>query len=138
MNDTTAAPEKIHHGRNVKRFREMMGIKQEVLAHELGEDWSQKKVSLLEQKETIEKEILGQVSEILRIPVEAFQNFDEEQAVNIISNTFNDQSNGYYYSTININPYEKWMEALDEIKRLNAEIIKVKDEQIEMLKALIK
>lgn len=138
MNDTIAAPENIHHGRNVKRFREMMGIKQEVLAHELGEDWSQKKVSLLEQKETIEKEILGQVSEILRIPVEAFQNFDEEQAVHIISNTFNDQSNGYYYSTININPYEKWMEALDEIKRLNAEIIKVKDEQIEMLKALIK
>ena len=139
MNDTIAAPENIHHGRNVKRFREMMGIKQEVLAHELGEDWSQKKVSLLEQKETIEKEILGQVSEILRIPVEAFQNFDEEQAVNIISNTFNDQSNGYnYYPTINMNTYEKWMEALDEIKRLNAEIIKVKDEQIEMLKALIK
>lgn len=138
MNDT-AAPENIHHGRNVKRFREMMGIKQEVLAHELGEDWSQKKVSLLEQKETIEKDILRQVSDILHIPVEAFQNFDEEQAVNIISNTFNDQSNGYnYYPTINVNPYEKWMEALDEIKRLNAEIIKVKDEQIEMLKTLIK
>lgn len=31
---------KIHQGRNIKRFREMLGIKQEVLAHELGEDWS--------------------------------------------------------------------------------------------------
>jgi DNA-binding XRE family transcriptional regulator len=33
----------IHQGRNIKRFREMLGIKQEALAHELGEDWSQKK-----------------------------------------------------------------------------------------------
>lgn len=40
--------EKIHHGRNIKRFREMMGIKQEALAHELGKDWSQRKISLLE------------------------------------------------------------------------------------------
>ncbi|MEC4054611.1 XRE family transcriptional regulator, partial [Myroides odoratimimus] len=27
---------KIHQGRNVKRFREMLGIKQEVLAFDLG------------------------------------------------------------------------------------------------------
>lgn len=91
---------KVHQGRNIKRFREMLGIKQEVLALELGEDWSQKKISLLEQKDTIEEEILHQVSHILRIPVEAFQNFDEEQAINIISNTFNDQSNGYNYYPI--------------------------------------
>ena len=44
----------IHQGRNVKRFREMLGIKQEALAVELGEDWNQRKVSLLEQKEVIE------------------------------------------------------------------------------------
>jgi hypothetical protein len=31
----------------------MMGIKQEAFATELGDDWNQKKVSLLEQKETI-------------------------------------------------------------------------------------
>ncbi len=30
----------------------MLGIKQEALAFELGDDWNQKKVSLLEQKET--------------------------------------------------------------------------------------
>ena len=80
--------QKIHHGRNIKRFREMMGIKQEALAHELGADWSQKKISLLEQKKEVEEELLRQVGEILRIPVEAFQNLDEEQAINIISSTF--------------------------------------------------
>jgi len=38
----------IHKGRNVKRFREMLGLKQEALALELGGDWNQRKVSLLE------------------------------------------------------------------------------------------
>jgi hypothetical protein len=42
--------ENIHQGRNVKRFREMLGIKQEALAYELGSDWNQNKISLLEQK----------------------------------------------------------------------------------------
>jgi transcriptional regulator with XRE-family HTH domain len=67
--------EKIHHGRNIKRFREMMGIKQEALAHELGEDWSQKKISLLEQKEEVEEELLRQVAEILKVPAEAIKSF---------------------------------------------------------------
>ncbi len=52
----------IHQGRNIKRFREMMGIKQEALALELGDDWNQKKISLLEQKEVIEPDLLEQVA----------------------------------------------------------------------------
>ncbi|ACU07482.1 hypothetical protein FIC_01032 [Flavobacteriaceae bacterium 3519-10] len=131
--------QKIHQGRNVKRFREMLGIKQEALAFDLGDDWNQKKISLLEQKDVIEDPMLKKISEVLKIPVEAFQNFDEEQAVNIISNTFNDQSNGYnYYPTFNVNPIEKWIEALEEIKRLNAELLKSKDEQIKLMEKLIK
>ncbi|URC14587.1 MULTISPECIES: helix-turn-helix transcriptional regulator [unclassified Flavobacterium] len=130
--------QKIHQGRNVKRFREMLGIKQEALAYDLGEDWNQKKISMLEQKDVIEDNLLKQISNSLRIPVEAFQNFDEEQAINFISNTFNDQSNGYnYYPTFNVNPIEKWIEALEEIKRLNLELLKAKDDQIKVLEKLI-
>lgn len=137
---------KVHEGRNVKRFREMLGIKQEALAYELGDDWNQKKISLLEQKEVIDHSLLQQVSAVLKIPVEAIQNFDEDQAVNIISNTFNDQSNGYnYYPTFNINPVEKWLEALEEIKKLNSDkielyerMLKEKDEMIARLEKLLK
>lgn len=50
METAIERPRRAHQGRNVKRFREMLGIKQEALAHELGEDWSQKRVSLLESK----------------------------------------------------------------------------------------
>ncbi|WP_295199537.1 helix-turn-helix transcriptional regulator [uncultured Chryseobacterium sp.] len=133
--------QKIHQGRNIKRFREMLGIKQEALAFDLGEDWNQKKISLLEQKSVVEEALLQKISEVLNIPVEAFQNFDEEQAINIISNTVNnsDHASGNslfsYYPTVN--PIEKWIEALEEIKRLNAELLKAKDEQIRMMEKLI-
>nr|WP_314498787.1 helix-turn-helix transcriptional regulator [uncultured Chryseobacterium sp.] len=83
---------KVHQGRNVKRFREMLGIKQEALAFDLGEDWNQKKVSLLEQKEMIDNSLLQKISEVLKIPVEAFQNFNDQQAISIITNTFNDDT----------------------------------------------
>ena len=78
---------KIHQGRNVKWFREMLGIKQEAPAFDLGEDWNHKKISMLEQKEVVEESLLQKISEILKILVETFQNFDKKQAINIISNT---------------------------------------------------
>lgn len=130
--------QKIHQGRNVKRFREMLGIKQEALAFDLGEDWNQKKISLLEQKDVVEEALLKRISEVLKIPVEAFQNFDEEAAINLISCNFSD--NAMFNNKVeiqNINPIEKWIEALEEIKRLNAELIKAKDEQIRLMEKLI-
>ena len=99
--------QKIHHGRNVQRFREMLVIKEEALAFDLEQEWNQKKISQLEQKDIIEEHILRQISAALNIPVEAFQNFDEEQAVNIISNTFNIEKYAYIGNarpTFNINP----------------------------------
>ncbi|WP_317191606.1 XRE family transcriptional regulator [Fulvivirga sediminis] len=99
---------KIHHGRNVKRFREMLGIKQDGLAMELGDDWNQRKVSLLKQKEEIEADLLKQVTEVLKVPIEAIENFDEEAAINIIANTFNNESAAYAYNyKCNFNPLDK-------------------------------
>jgi hypothetical protein len=40
----------IHEGRNLRRIREILGVKQEALAAELGDDWNQQKISYLEQK----------------------------------------------------------------------------------------
>lgn len=42
-------------------------------------DWTQKKTSLPETKETIDLLLLRQISDALKIPVEAFQNFDEDR-----------------------------------------------------------
>ncbi|MDR6488470.1 transcriptional regulator with XRE-family HTH domain [Chryseobacterium vietnamense] len=129
---------KIHQGRNVKRFREMLGIKQEALALDLGEDWNQKKISLLEQKETIENQLLEKISEVLKIPVEAFQNFDEEQAVNLISCTFSD--NAMFNNRIevqNINPIDKIVQLHEEKIALYERMLREKDEMMSRLEKLL-
>lgn len=110
MTHTTANP-KIHEGRNLKRFRELLGLKQDAIAFELGEDWNQQKTSLLEQKEKIDSDILEQVAAILKIPAEAIRNFDEQQAVNIFSNTF---GNGSAIYQTNNNPIDKLMQLHEE------------------------
>jgi transcriptional regulator with XRE-family HTH domain len=133
MAHTTSNP-KIHEGRNLKRFREMMAVKQDALAFELGEDWNQQKISLLEQKEKIDSEILEQVAAILKIPAEAIRNFDEQQAVNIISNTFD---NGSAIYQTNNNPIDKLMQLHEEKIALYERMLKEKDEMMERLERLI-
>ena len=130
---------KIHQGRNVKRFREMLGIKQDALAFDLGEDWNQKKISLLEQKEIIEDPLLKKISEALKIPMEAFQNFDEEQAVNIIANTFGDHGIGYQRNDNPVfNPIEQVLKMHEEKIALYERMLKEKDEMMAKLEEFIK
>ncbi|WGL69890.1 helix-turn-helix domain-containing protein [Elizabethkingia anophelis] len=138
MIHTDMPNKKIHQGRNIKRFREMLGIKQDALAYELGEDWNQKKISLLEQKESVEKDILEQVAKILKVPTEAIENFDEEQAINIIANTFHDEAFiGNSGGTYHINPIEKIVQLHEEKIALYERMLKEKDEMMTRLEKLI-
>ena len=110
----------IHHGRNVKRFREMLGIKQGAFAADMGDEWSQDKISRLEQKEEIEDKLLEQIAHLLKVPVEAIKNFDEEAAISYI-NTFNDSSSNAGTignnndCTLNFNPIDKVMELFERL-----------------------
>ncbi|PKW20526.1 helix-turn-helix protein [Flavobacterium lindanitolerans] len=133
MIHTNMPNKKIHQGRNIKRFREMLGIKQDALAYELGEDWNQKKISLLEQKESVEKDILEQVAKILKVPTEAIENFDEEQAVNIISNTFTSNDT----STLNAINIQPTFNPLDKMVELYERMLQQQKEMIEKLERLI-
>lgn len=124
----------IHQGRNVKRFREMLGIKQEALALELGDDWNQRKISLLEQKDVIEDELLAQVAKVLKVPVEAIKNFDEDTAINIVSNTFTDfRDNAQAINNncvLNFNP-------IDKIVELYEALVKSEKEKIELMQKIL-
>ena len=129
----------IHQGRNVKRFREMLGIKQEGLAIELGDDWNQKKISQLEQKEVIEDALLEQIAVLLKVPAEAIKNFDEEAAINYI-NTFNDNSVSHVignHGTYNFNPIDKWVAALEENKKLYERLLQAEKEKVELLQKML-
>lgn len=124
----------IHQGRNVKRFREMLGLKQEALALELGEEWNQRKVSLLEQKEVIEEPLLQQVATVLKVPVEAIKNFDEEAAINIVSNTFHDFKDNAIASAMN---YQCSFNPIDKIVELYEKLVASEKEKTELLKKMI-
>jgi transcriptional regulator with XRE-family HTH domain len=134
---STSTEKSIHHGRNVKRFREMLGMKQEALALALGDDWSQKRVSLLEAKETLEPELLSQVASALKVPEEAIKNFDEEKAINNIQNNYDNSiihAGPAINYQCNFNPIDKWLEVIEENKKLYERLLESEREKIEILK----
>ena len=99
---------------------------------------SQKKNSLLEAKETIDPRLLQQISAALKIPVEAFENFDEEQAVNVIANTFGDNGIGYQRNdNPTFHPIDKLVELHEQRIVLYERMLKEKEEMMEELKKLI-
>jgi transcriptional regulator with XRE-family HTH domain len=118
MTTTDNMPNKVHEGRNIKRFREMLGIKQETLAQELGEDWTQSKVSHLETKETVDSPILEQVARVLKV-----NNHDNATGNSLFM----------YYPTFN--PIDKIMQLYDEKIQLYERMLKEKNEVLEKLLA---
>lgn len=136
MTDATA---KIHQGKNVKRFREMLGIRQEGLADQLGPEWNQKRISLIESRERVEPDLLKSIAEALKIPVQVLENFDEQAAINY----FNTFTNSIYAhgdgtaNTINLDPINALVEAMQELKTVYGEIRELYTENKELYASLL-
>jgi transcriptional regulator with XRE-family HTH domain len=109
----------IHEGRNVKRIREILGIKQDVLALELG--LSQQSVSALEQKEALDKEMLEKIAKVLKVSPEAIRSFNEETTINFISSTFNHHDNSSVYGHYTFNPVDKVVELYEALLKSERE-----------------
>jgi len=128
----------IHHGRNIRRFRDMLQIKQEVLADKLGDNWTQSQVSRLEAKEEIDDSTLKQVADALNLPVEAIKNFDEEGTFTLIANTVtnNDHATGnsVFMYRPTFNPIEEWLKVIEENKHLYERLLASEQEKVEILK----
>ena len=116
----------IHEGRNVKRIREILGIKQDALATELG--LSQQAISALEQREKIDDKIMEDVAKVLKVPAEAIRNMTDEVATTFF-NTFNDNS-GFNYRC-NINPLEKMVELYEALLKSEREKIALLERMID-------
>ena len=131
--NTEAIPEKkAHHGRNVKRLREMLGIKQETLAEGLG--LSQQTVSRFESQEELEDDILNKIANVLHVQVEAIKSFDEDVAINIIHNTFTSNDNSI---AINFNPIDKVVRLYDEKIELYERLLKTEQDKNSLLEKLL-
>jgi len=110
-----------HIGRKISRIRELRGMKQEALAAELG--ISQQAVSKIEQSIDVEDSALEKIATALGVTTSIIKSFDEEKAINIFSNTYNDNSS--ILGTYNFNPLDKLMVALEENKKLYSEKVEL-------------
>jgi len=128
---------KIHHGRNIKRLREMLGVKQEAIAVEL--DITQQAVSNLEQKEIVDNPTLEKIAQIMNIPVEAIKNMTDDTTYNYI-NTFNDEvnnHNGFYNFNCSFNPIDKIVELYNDKIELYERMLKSEKEKAELFEKLL-
>lgn len=128
----------LHHGRNLKRFREMFGLKQQALAIEIGESWSQKRISLLEGREMIEDELLEKIARVLKVPVNAIKLFDEEAAICFLTTMYDNSSMDPVLiakaAENSFVPMSKFLEVIEENKALYERLLISEKEKVEFLK----
>jgi len=120
----------IHIGRNIRRLRELRGMKQETLAQKLGV--TQQAISHLEQSETIDEDKLQKVAEVLEINAEDIRNFREDL---IFHNNVNDNGTVFnYIDQYQTNSLEKVIEIYERLIKEKDTLLQQKDEVIEMYK----
>ena len=102
-------------------------MKQEALASELG--ISQQAVSKIEQSEEVEEAALDKIANALGVSVSVIKNFDDEKAINLFNNIYNNQFHenavGFIYQQFN--PIEKVIELYERLlasEREKVELLK--------------
>lgn len=128
-------PQIKHMGRKIGRMREMLGIKQDVVADKLGV--SQQTVSKIEQSDQVDDAMLEKMANALGVSSDSIKNFNEEAIFNQINNTLNDSSTLSQNYQCTFNPIEKWVEAMEENKKLYEELLKSEREKVAMLQKLL-
>ncbi|GEP50176.1 transcriptional regulator [Flavobacterium noncentrifugens] len=121
-------PTRSHLGQKIRRIRELRDMKQETLADALGT--TQKAISLMESKETIDDEKLDEVAKALGVSAEAIKNFSEEGVINYFNN-FTDNSAGTFNNHCNFNP-------LDKVIELYERLVQAEKDKVEYLEKLFK
>ncbi len=124
-----------HIGRKISRIRELRGMKQETLAEAMG--ISQQSVSQIEQSENVEDEKLEKVAKALGGTKEAIENFSEEAVFNYFSNFYDNSTGQVYNNNCTFNPLEKFIEAVEENRKLYERLLKAEQEKISYLEKLL-
>lgn len=131
----TITAKKSNHGANVRRWREWRGVKQDVLADQIGV--SQTTLSGYEKKDKLEQEVLEKIAKALDVPVEAIIELNDNSAINIFSGTWNDNSVAQNYQPT-FNPLDKVVQLYDEKNALYERMLKEKDSVIELLQEIVR
>jgi transcriptional regulator with XRE-family HTH domain len=136
MTDAQKPSKTVHHGKNLKRFREMLGYKQEAFADKLGGDWTVRKISYYENKEVIEAELIEELAKALNVPAEAILNFDEEKAMYNIQQNYDNATQNINYQHV-INPVDKYDQLVEKIEKLYEALLQSEREKNALLERLL-
>lgn len=132
MKEAIEITKPVHQGKNVKRLREISGMKQETLAVQLG--LSQQAISQLEQKEALDSKQIEEIARILKVSPDIIKYMTDDAANNFI-NTFNDHSGFNFQCTFN--PLDKYVEAMEANKALYERMLASEKEKSVMLQKII-
>lgn len=143
----------VNQGANVRTLRNILGIKQEMLAEELGT--TQQAVSYLEQRPVLKKDMLVRIAQVLNVPVKIIEELEENPLSVVIEN--NHFENGSYmgngvgntgviendqiqtkHNEPHIYPLDKVTELSNEISSLYERIIALEKERSSFLEQLLK
>lgn len=137
---TTEKTEKyIHHGHAIKRFRHILGIKQEVLGVDLG--MSQAMISMYESKKIIEDEMIDKFAKALGVSSQLIKDLEEDPVTVIIENNTFEEGNNIgcvVNNIIDINSIEYLFDLNKEIQRLYERLIQIEKEKNILLEKLLK
>ena len=128
-------PQAKHMGRKIGRMREMLGIKQDVVADKLGV--SQQTVSKIEQSDLVDDSMLGKIANVLGVSPDAIKNFNEEATINFIQNNYDGSKTNAGPINYNFNPLDKYIGAIDKIEKLYQELLKSEREKVALLQKLL-
>lgn len=73
--------EKVHEGKNFKRIREIMGLKQEAVGQKCKSKFDQRRISEFENMWTIPEPTLQELAGALGVTIEFIRSFNEEKAI---------------------------------------------------------
>lgn len=115
----------IRIGPNIKFIRNIKGVKQEVVATELG--ISQPEYSLIENSDVVDEQIIIQIAQILNVTPELIKEFNENQAFYSIENkvegtTISESAHGIHQV---FSPVEKVVELYERLLASEREKIEI-------------
>lgn len=133
----------VNEGANVRKLRQILGIKQSAFAEKLGID--QSAVSRLESRRVIEEDTLLKIANIFNVSPKIIQELEENPLSVVVENTIfesgssNNGTVGYNEKIENtIHPLEKIIELNKQTTELYERMVALEKEKLALLEQLLK
>lgn len=127
-------PNKISQiGRKIEGLRRIKNISKDTLATKIG--MTRQNFAKLEQSGNIDDEKLDLIAEVLGVTADTIKNFNEDAVNNFIQNNYdNTKSPSQYIFEYHYHDSTKLLEVVEENKKLYERMLKLLEDEVEMLK----